>query len=416
MTALGNLLRRSIENPAVAITSADIGPFGIPTDGVIPVSEERAYGLTAYYRAISLVSSTLATLPLKVYQRDTRQLATQQIPVLRSPNPAQTYFEFMQTMVANALTWGNSIAYKERARTPNRDVVAAWPIHPSRFRIETVPPTETNPSGKVFHVQTTLGEVTLTDDQVIHLPYLSIDGYKGLSPLGLHRQVLGVAVAAENTAANFYGKGNLMSGVLSTEAKLDNEQATRIKNRWQQRVAGQANAGEIAVLDAGMKFLPISIPPEDAELLASRKFSVEEVARLFGVPPHLLGAVEKSTSWGTGIEQQFIGWVQTSLAGWISLIEQRINRDILPGGVFSPLYAEFTLEGLLRGDSSTRAQFYAQAIQWGWMNRNEVRAKENLQPADGLDEFLAPLNMATTSDDAFEADNSQDGTDDNSPN
>lgn len=398
MSALGSILRRSLENPNTPISSAEIGAFGVFNDAVVPVSEERAYGLTSYYRAISLISSTIAALPLKVYQRDTRELAAQDIPVLREPNPSQTRFEYRQTMIANALSWGNAFSFKQRDRTPNRDVVATWPIHPSKVRVEVDLPTDDNPSGKLFHVQTSTGERVLTDYEIFHLPYLSVNGYQGLPPLAMHRQALGVAVSAENTAASFYGKGSLMSGVLGTDAKLDADQADRIQRRWQQRVAGQANAGQIAVLDAGLKFMPISIPPEDAELLASRRFGVEEIARLFGVPPHLIGAVERSTSWGSGIEQQFIGWVQTSLNGWITLIEQRINRELLPGGTFSPLYAEFTLEGLLRGDSAARAQFYAQAIQWGWMNRNEVRVRENLQPADGLDEFLAPLNMAASSD------------------
>ena len=399
MSALGRIVQRSIENPQVPISSATIGTiFGESNAAGVPVSEARAYGLTAYYRAVSLISSTLASLPLKVYDYDTRAVASQDIRVLRYPNAAQTRFEFWQTMYANALTWGNAYAIKTRSG-PNRTVTQLTPVHPGKVLVELVMPTDDNPSGKLFHIETKFGRQTGTTDTVFHLPYLAVDGYEGLRPLLLSRQVLGVALAAEQTAASFYANGSLLSGVLEVDAKLDAEQAGRLKNGWRQRISGARTAGDIAVLDAGAKFRPISIPPEDAELLASRQFGVTEIARLFGVPPHLLGDVSGSTSWGSGIEQQFIGWVQTSLGGWITMAEQRINRELLPGGEDSPLYAEYILEGLLRGDSASRADFYSKAIQWGWMNRNEVRVRENMQPTDELDGFLTPMNMAITNDD-----------------
>ena len=399
MSSLGRIVRRSIENPQVPISSKTIGSiFGESNAAGVPVSEARAYGLTAYYRAISLISSTLGSLPLKVYDHDTRAQATQDVKVLRYPNPAQTRFEFWQTMYANALTWGNAFAIKT-VTGPNRIVTQLTPVHPSKVLVEMVLPTDENPSGKLFHIETKFGRQTGTPESVFHLPYLAVDGYEGLRPLLLSRQVLGVALAAEQTAAGFYANGSLLSGVLETDAKLDAEQAGRLKAGWRQRISGARNAGDIAVLDAGAKFRPISIPPEDAELLASRQFGVTEIARLFGIPPHLLGDVSGSTSWGSGIEQQFIGWVQTSLGGWITLAEQRINRELMPGGEDSPLYAEYTLEGLLRGDSASRAEFYSKAIQWGWMNRNEVRVRENMQPADELDGFLTPMNMAIIADD-----------------
>lgn len=392
MTLFGRLTR-SLENPNVPLTSSRIVEWtdaGQRAAGMT-VGEGSVFGLTAYYRAIALLSGTLAGLPLKAYQRGSRKPMKLRT-VLDSPNARQTPFEFWQTLIANALGWGNGYAQKER--DGSGIVTAVWSVHPSRVRHETVDPTEANPSGLVFYVrQKDGGERELTDDDLFRLPFLSPDGCSGLSPLRSAAQSLGIALAAEKTSGAFYANGTMLSGVLTTDQPLNQEQADRTKARWRERIGrGPGSAGEVAVLDRNLKFQALTIPPADAQLLQSRQFGVTEIARMFGIPNHLLGDITNSTSWGTGIEQQVLGMVKFTLNPWVELIEQRVTRELLPGGWDQGAwFAEYSLEGLLRGDSAARSAAYGRALQWGWMNRNEVRQLENLEPADGLDEFLVPL-------------------------
>lgn len=399
MTVLAALARRSVENPQVPLTSTSLVDYlsGGSASAGVSVNEKRVYGLTAYYRGIALTASTMAGLPFKVYRRGSRERVLQRT-VLDNPNPRQTPFEFWQTIFANAVGWGNAYAHKVRSGD-GATVRAVWPIHPSAVSIELVEPSDRFPDGKVFRVADRDGrERVWSNREMFHLPYLSPHGVEGLRPLQLAREVLGISIAAEKTAAGFFGKGSMLSGILHTDADLSQEQADALKTRWKQKLSGPSNAGDIAVLDNGAKFSSVAIPPADAELLATRKFTVTEIARLIGCPPHLLNDVEKSTSWGTGIEQQFIGWVQVTLDGWLTLAAQRVTRELLPGGWTSGIwYAEHVLEGLLRGDSKARAAFYHQAVHDGWMNRNEVRDRENLEPEDGLDEFLIPSNLTLIS-------------------
>lgn len=414
MSVLGALARRSLENPSVPLSSASLAEWiGGPraTSGV-SVTEERTYGLPAYYRGIALTASTLAGLPLKVYRQGTRERVAQRT-VLDSPNPRQTPFEFWFTEYANALGWGNAFGRKIR---DGADVVReVWPIHPARVRVEDVEPSEADPAGKLFLVLDKAGhEQRLTSWDVFHLPYLSPTGVAGVRPLELFRQSLGTAIAADESAGRFYGQGSMIGGILSTDAELSDTQASALKARWKDKMSGLSNAHDIAVLDKGAKFLPVSIPPADAQLLESRRWSVTEIARMIGTPPHLIGDVEKSTSWGTGIEEQVLGWVKFTLNGWIILAAQRTTRELLPGGWSSgSWFAEHSLEGLLRGDSKARAMFYHQGITDGWLRRSEVRDKENLEPAPdeaGLDDFIVPSNMTLISVDGQMVPLSSDGT------
>lgn len=396
---LGGLLRASLNSPSRPISSASISEFlgrGSGTLAGVVVSEQRALGLTAYYRGVTLLASTVAAMPLKVYRDGTRERVRQRT-VLDNPNPAQTPFEFWQTFYANGVSWGNGYARKYYNRA---DVVSeVWNIHPSSCELRRVNPSPAVPDGKVFEVTDLDGRmVELTSRDVFHLPYMSPHGGAGVSPLRLARQVLGISIAAEDTSARFYGSGTMVSGIISTEQKLSTEQRKSLKDGWREKVAGASNVGDIAVLDAGARFVPLTIPPADAQLLESRRFGVTEIARLLGVPPFLLMDTEKSTSWGTGIEQQNIALRQYTLQGWLKAGEQRITRELLPGGWSSgSWFAEYDVEGLLRADSKSRAAFYHQAITDGWMNRNEIRALENLESAEGLDEFVMPsyLTMVT---------------------
>lgn len=401
MSVIGRLaraVRSSLEDPLVPLSSPRIlSLFGGPKSAAgVHVTEGRAIGISAYYRALTLMAGTNAALPLKVYRRGTRERVLQRT-VLDSPNPAQTPFEFWQVMYANALSWGTG--YAQKRRNGAGIVNQVWPIHPAAVRPELIDPTPDNPAGKLFHVTTKKGVTkTFTPWEIFEAPYLSLHGGCGLAPLRYARDVLGIAIAADTSASTFYANGSQLSGILQTKEPLDTEAAGALKDRWRQLYSGAERAGEIAVLDNGADFKPIAIPPDDAQLLETRRFSVEEIGRLFGIPPHMLGATEKQTSWGTGVEQQTIGFVQFTLIPWLKLFEQRITRELLPGGWDSGIwFAEYSLDGLLRGDSASRAAFYHAGITDGWMNRNEARAYETLEPIEGLDEYLVPSNLTLVS-------------------
>jgi HK97 family phage portal protein len=399
VTVLGRLLRSSLENAELPLTSTALADWlgGARSKAGVAVSEPRVYGLPAYYRGVAIKAGTLGCLPIKVYRKGTRERVRTET-VLDSPNPRDTPLEFWMTMYANGIAWGN--AFGRKLRDGSDQVIEVWPIHPSRVRVEAVAPTPDNPEGKRFLVRDQVtGQVKeYTSWDIFHLPYMTVGGVEGMRPLSMFRQSLGIAIAGDDSAASFYGNGSRISGILTTDQKLEENSATRLKKAWKEKVSGPDNAGEIAVLDKGAKFQPVMIPPADAQLLQSRQWAVSEIGRMIGILPHLVGDVDKTSSWGTGVEQQTLGWVKYDLQSWISAAEQRITRELLPGGWSSGIwYAEIAVEGLLRGDSAARAAFYHAAITDGWMNRNEVRPLENLEPAEGLDEFIVPSNMTLIS-------------------
>lgn len=392
MTVLGSLLRSSLEGTK-PLTDASLGEWltGARSDAGVAVTEQRVLGLPAYYRAVATTAGTVAGLPLHVYQRGTRDLFSRPT-VLDRPNPRQTPIEWKLTLLAHGITWGN--AFNRKLRNGAGEVVQVWPLHPSRVRVVEVDITDQNPEGKLFLVRDRHGaEQRYTSWDIFHVPYMSYDGLSGVRPLEVFRQALGIPIAGDDSTARFLKNGSRLSGILKTASSLDRAQADRIKARWKAMTSGSANAGEIAVLDNDAEFQAVSLPPGDAKLLESRQWSVLEVARMVGTPPHLIGEVTGSTSWGTGIEQQVLGWVKFTLGTWITSIEQRTDAELIPARAYSKL----KLEGLLRGDSKARAAFYHSAITDGWMTRNEVRELEDLERADGLDEFIAPSNMTLLS-------------------
>ena len=378
---------RSVENPAKPLTDASLIEMfgGTPTHSGVTVNEKTALNLIAVYRCVELIAGTCAALPLKAYRTGTKERI--QAPVLDDPHPELTSFEVWEIGFASLLLWGN--AYFRKLRDGTGRIRYLWPLHPSRVEPELVGPTETNPGGKVFKIKDRNGaDQEYTPFEILHIPGLGYDGRKGLSRIQLAKQGLGLGLAAEEYAARFFGSGSMFSGILTTDARLEEGAAKALKQRWKEKVGGLARAHDIAVLDSGAKFQPVSIPPEDAELLATRNYTTTEIARLFGLPPHAIGDVEKSTSWGTGIEQQTIGMVQFTLQpSYLRRVERRLTKEVL----FNPnVYAEYTVEGLLRGDSKSRAAFYQTMRAIKAMTANEVRIRENLEPYEGGDVFENP--------------------------
>ncbi|MEJ7763875.1 MAG: phage portal protein [Acidimicrobiales bacterium] len=379
--------RATLENPSIPLTAKNYTDwFGAPpVHAGVTVNEQTAMGLIAVYRCVELIAGTCAALPLKAYRSGTRERAS--APVLDDPHPDLTAFEVWETGFASLLLWGN--AYFRKVRDGTRRVRYLWPIHPSAVKVDLIEPSAGNLGGKVFAVTERDGERRPhTSFDILHIPGLGYDGRVGLSRIQVARNALGVGIAAEEYAGRFFGSGTHMSGIVTAETNVTQEQSEAIKQRWREKVSGLSKAHEVAVLGGGAKFQPISIPAKDAELLASRQYTTTEVARLFGLPPHAIGDVEKSTSWGTGIEQQKIGMVQFTLQpSYLTRVEQRVTKEVL---LNPDVYAEYTIEGLLRGDAAARASFYEAMVRIRAMNPNEVRARENLEPYDGGDEFINP--------------------------
>jgi HK97 family phage portal protein len=384
----------SLENPAFPLSSGSVlQALNIPASAsTVAVNEKSALGMPAVWRAVNLIASGAASLPLHAYKQTedapgevvrTRVTSGAAADLLAAPHPDLTPFELWEIVYSHIALWGN--AYLQKLRNPAGQIMELWPIHPSRIK-----PGRATDGTKVYQFKTGDYDEPLTDRQVLHIPGFGFDGVCGLSPIQAHRQGIGLAMAAEEFGAKLFASGSLASGLLQTEQRLTPEQADALKLRWREKNSGLSNAHDVAVLDSGAKFSQLTIPPEDAQFLQSRSFQVEEVARLYGVPPHMLMSTEKATSWGTGIEQMTIGYVVFSLRpSWLTRVEQRVSSVLSPKGV----YARYSLEGLLRGDSAARATFYTQMWNVGAFSTNDIRGLEELPPVEGGDVRYRPLNF-----------------------
>jgi HK97 family phage portal protein len=387
-------LASTVENPQYPLTStALLEVLGVtPSAAGIRVNESKALTMPAVWRAVNLIASTGGSLPLHAFKDDAdgvarRQLSGNAADLLVKPHPDMTPFELWELTYGHVATWGN--AALQKLRDQDGVVRELWPIAPWRMTFG-----RTKDLTKVYVVDGD-EDKPLTDREILHIPGFGYDGVCGMSPVMAAKQGIGLALAAEEYGAALFGSGSLAGGILTTDQRLDEKKAEGLKLRWKQRQTGLRNAHEIAVLDSGVKFEQLTIPPEDAQFLQSRAFQVEEIARIYGIPPHLLMSTEKATSWGTGIEQMTLAWVKFGLRGsWLTRFEQRISTILSPGGV----YAQYSLEGLLRGDSAQRASFFKSMWETGAYSTNEIRALENLPPVDGGDVRWRPANFAPITD------------------
>ncbi|MFI8531068.1 phage portal protein [Streptomyces aquilus] len=385
--------QRSLENPAQPLTSEAVAEYfgAVPNESGMPVTERSSLHMPAVWRAVGLISSVSASLPLHPYVRGTRNGATSTL--LDNPHPDLTPLELWRLQYMHRSMWGNG--YVQKLRNRAGVVAELWPVMPDRVRVGKVPPDELLPSGKVFEVTDDWGvRHALTSREILHIPGLGYDGLTGCSPVRLASEGIGLAQAAEKSAARLYGKGNILSGVLQTEQRLTADQANALKAQWRAKMGGFRNSQEIAVLDSGASFNPVTMPYKDAQFLESREFQNTEIARMFGVPLFLLMETAKSTSWGTGLEQQAGAWVVFDLGPtWLQPTEQRITKELLPANQ----YAKYSVQGLLRGDSSARATFYRAMRDVGAFSADDVRSFEDMPPlpaGKGGDVYLQPTYMA----------------------
>jgi HK97 family phage portal protein len=345
------------------------------------VTPRSAEGVSAVYACVAAISETVASLPLHLYRRsgdDGRERAADH-PLYRvlheAPNPQQSALEFREQMQAAVLLRGN--AYAEIVRGWDGQVRQLLPLPPERVQVLKLD------SGRLaYDVTDDRGQRRrLLQDEVFHLRHRSHDGTLGVSPIAAGRQVVELAIAERDHGLGTFANATKLSGVLTFQARLSGEQRRALAESWASQHAGGPNAGRTAILEEGVEFKPMSMTLEDAEWIAARQFSVEEVCRLFRVPPVIVGDLRHGNySNSVELARQF---VTLTLSRHLQMWEQTIGRSLLTEAGRRVYFAEHSVEGLLRGDASNRAGFYQRALADGWMTVDEVRRLENLPPLGG---------------------------------
>ena len=377
--------------------------FGGSTAGK-NVNERSAMQMTAVYSCVRILAEAVAGLPLHLYRykEDGGKEKALDHPLYNllhdEPNPEMSSFVFRETLMTHLLLWGN--AYAQIIRNGKGEVIALYPLMPNRMVVDR------DTKGRLYYQYTTSTEdaptmkgvtVNLPPSDVLHIPGLGFDGLVGYSPIAMAKNAIGMAIACEEYGAKFFANGAAPGGVLEHPGTIKDPQ--RVRESWQSTFGGSGNANKIAVLEEGMKYTPIGISPEQAQFLETRKFQVNEIARIFRVPPHMVGDLEKSSF--SNIEQQSLEFVKYTLDPWVIRWEQTIHRSLLLPDEKSQYFVKFNLEGLLRGDYQSRMNGYAIGRQNGWMSANDIRELENLDriPAEeGGDLYLINGNMLPLKD------------------
>ena len=373
---------------------APIGAYAESKAGV-RVGRETAMRVSAVYSCCRILAESIASLPVHLYRRlpgGGKERATDHPMydlVHRAPNPQMSAYQWMETMVYHMVMTGN--AYNEKATNNAQGVHAVYPWNPEQTKIERTAKGELR-----YELEETDGTKRVRSaPQMLHIPGMAWDGISGMSPISYARESIGLAVATEEFGARFYSNGTNMGTVytMAEGVRLGPDEKDKLVEDLRAKHAGLSKAHSAILLPHGITASKVSIPPDDAQFIETRKMQVEEVARIFRIPLHMIQAETKSTSWGTGIESMSRGFVIYTLRPWLCRIEQVLNRSLLAEGEQREYFFEFLVDALLRGDQQARAEYFTAAIQNGWMSRNEVREIENKNPVDGGDEFLTPLNM-----------------------
>ena len=384
------------------------------------VTERSAMQMTAVYSCVRILAEAIAGLPVHLYKYKPdggKEKAIDHPLYLLlhdEPNPEMSSFVFRETLMTHLLLWGN--AYAQVIRNGRNEVVALYPLMPNKMTVDR------DEHGQLYYeyqrsndeAPTMKGStVILKPTDVLHIPGLGFDGLVGYSPIAMAKNAIGMAIACEEYGAKFFANGAAPGGVLEHPGTIKDPQ--RVRESWQSTFGGSGNSNKIAVLEEGMKYTPIGISPEQAQFLETRKFQINEIARIFRVPPHMVGDLEKSSF--SNIEQQSLEFVKYTLDPWVIRWEQSIQRTLLTPEEKKSYYVKFNVEGLLRGDYQSRMNGYAIGRQNGWMSANDIRELENLDriPAEeGGDLYLINGNMLPMRDAGAFADTttSNDGKED----
>ena len=345
------------------------------------VNERSAMQMTAVYACVRILSEAIAGLPLHLYRYDDDGSKKKSVDhtlyslLHDEPNPEMTSFVFRETLMTHLLLWGN--AYAQIIRNGKGEVVALYPLMPSKMQVDR------DENGRLYYTyymsqdEATAKKATtviLTPEDVLHIPGLGFDGLVGYSPIAMAKNAIGMAIACEEYGAKFFANGASPSGVLEHPGILKDPE--RIRESWNAAYGGSSNSHKVAVLEEGMKYTPISISPNEAQFLETRKFQINEIARIFRVPPHMVGDLEKSTF--SNIEQQSLEFVKYTLDPWVIRWEQNLRRSLLSKEEKKDYFFRFNLDGLLRGDYASRMSGYATGIQNGIFSINDCRELENM--------------------------------------
>ena len=368
------------------------------------VNERSAMQMTAVYSCVRILSEAIASLPLNVYRYNEEggKEKAYDHPLFRllhdEPNPEMTSFIFRETLMTHLLLWGN--AYAQIIRNGKGEVIALYPLMPDRMSVDR------DERGHLYYRYTKNSDdaptmegstVVLDPSDVLHVPGLGFDGLVGYSPIAMAKNAIGLAIAAEEYGSKFYANGASPSAVLEHPGTL--KDPGKVRDSWNAAFGGSSNSHKVAVLEEGLKYTPISISPNEAQFLETRKFQINEIARIFRVPPHMVGDLEKSSF--SNIEQQSLEFVKYTLDPWVIRWEQALFRALLNEEEKKDYFFKLNVEGLLRGDYASRMNGYATARQNGWMSANDIRELEDLDriPTElGGDLYLVNGNMMPLND------------------
>ncbi|MBL5945498.1 phage portal protein [Enterobacter asburiae] len=361
--------------------------FGTSSSGKV-VTADKAIQLSAVWACVRLLSESISTLPLKIYVRQpdgSRKAATDHPAysiLCRRPNSEMTPSRFMLMVVASICLRGN--AFIEKKFIANR-LVSLVPLLPQNMVVKRLT------TGALEYKYTENGnERVIPVKNIMHIRGFGLDGVCGMMPMKTGWDVIGSAMAVEESAAKIFEQGLQSSGFLSADNALTDDQRERLRG-YMASFTGSKNAGKIMVLEGGLKYQGVTMNPEDAQMLESRAFSIEEICRWFRVPPFMVGHTTKQSSWASSLEGMNLQFLTHTLRPLLVNIEQEIGRCLLDSD--DEVFAEFSVEGLLRADSAGRAAYYTSALQNGWMSRNDVRRLENMPPIEGGDIYTVQLNL-----------------------
>ncbi|WP_251548147.1 phage portal protein [Pumilibacter intestinalis] len=378
------------------IRGVDMDFIGNSNSGV-QVDELRALQTSAVYACVKILAETVASLPLHLFKKGKggKSEMAEQHPLFsclyEMPNDEMTSFEFREMMMTSLLLWGNAYARKIRK---NGHVTELWYLKPQLMTVER--DTQTGRIKYTYSDDITNQTYEYKPEQIFHIKGLSLDGVTGLSPISQAREAVGLSLATEEYGAKFFGNGARPGGVLEHPGILKDPE--KLRESWNKVYQGTRNSHKVAVLEEGMKYHTIGIAPEDAQFLETRKYQVNEICRIFRVPPHLVGDLERATF--SNIEHQSIEFVQHTIRPWLVRWEQAISRSLLDEKERLLYFSRFNVDGLMRGDYKSRMEGYAIGRQNGWLSANDIRHLEDLPPIpkeQGGDAYLVNGNMTAVS-------------------
>ena len=370
-----------------------------------PVNETTAMQTTAVYACVRILSEAIASLPVHVYQYKDgggKEMVIDHplYQVLHDePNPEMTSFVFRETLMSHLLIWGN--AYAQIIRDGAGRVLGLYPLLPNKMDVQR------DDKGKIYYVYSRssdenpnfkeYGDIKLKKEDVLHITGLGFDGLIGYSPIAMAKNAVGMTLACEEYGASFFANGANPGGVLEHPGVL--KDSSKVRDSWNAVYRGTSNAHKIAVLEEGMKYQQVGIPPEEAQFLETRKFQINEIARLYRIPPHMVGDLEKSSF--SNIEQQSLEFVKYTLDPWVIRWEQSLQKALLLPGEKGKYFIKLNVDGLMRGDYQSRMNGYSIGRQNGWLSANDIWEMEDMNPLsdeEGGNLYLINGNMCKLAD------------------